>query len=72
MSEDKFAGRLKGLIASIKETRAELDFQVRRIDRLDVSTESEKEHLDDLASGYEKAHKYLGILLKYQQGRLER
>ena len=69
---DPFASRLKGLVASIKETRAELVFQVNRIDKMDESKLSvaEKEHLEDLSGGYDKANHYLGILLNYQQGRL--
>ncbi len=70
---DPFASRLKGLVASIKETRAELVFQVTRIDKMDEAKLSvaEKEHLEDLSEGYDKANHYLGILLNYQRGRLE-
>ena len=69
---DPFASRLKGLIASIKETRAELVFQTDRIAKMDETKLSvaEKEHLEDLAEGYDNANHYLGILLNYQQGRL--
>ncbi len=69
---DNFASRLKGLVASIKETRAELTFQVDRIGKIDEAKLSvaEKEHLEDLVGGYHKANRYLGILLNYQQGRL--
>ncbi len=69
---DNFASRLKGLVGSIKETRAELAFQVERIEKIDEGKLSvaEKEHLEDLAAGYHKANHYLGILLNYQQGRL--
>ena len=67
--------RLKRIVASIKETRSELDFQVSRL-RLsaivDTSIKAEQEHLTDLAEGYKNAHHYLGILLNYQEGRLER
>ena len=66
---DPFAGRLKGLIASIKETRSELTFQVGRIDKLKVGTTAEREHLADLREGYNEANKYLGILERYQRGR---
>ena len=68
---DPFAGRLKGLIASIKEARSELTFQVGRIDKMDVGTPAEREHLDDLRHGYSEANKYLGILERYQRGRAE-
>jgi hypothetical protein len=68
---DPFASRLKGLVASIKETRAELVFQVDRIGKMDEAKLSvaEKEHLEDLADGYDSANHYLGILLNYQRGR---
>ncbi len=69
---DNFASRLKGLVASIKETRAELSFQVDRINKIDEAKLSvaEKEHLEDLVDGYHNANRYLGILLNYQKGRL--
>lgn len=68
---DPFAGRLKGLIASIKEARSELTFQAERIDAMEVETPAEREHLDDLRQGYSEANKYLGILERYQRGRAE-
>jgi len=68
---DSFAGRLKGLIASIKETRSELTFQVGRINEMNIGTPAEREHLDDLRQGYSEANKYLGILERYQRGRAE-
>jgi hypothetical protein len=64
--------RLKRIVSSIKDTRSELDFQVSRLRTVDTSIEAEQEHLTDLAEGYEKAHHYLGILLNYQEGRLDR
>jgi hypothetical protein len=67
--------RLKRIVASIKDTRSELDFQVSRLrlsSIVDTSIKAEQEHLIDLAEGYERAHHYLGILLNYQEGRLER
>ena len=66
---------LKRLIGSIKETRAELAFQVERLDKIedvDGRSEEEREHLKDLADGYSEAGRYLLILLNYQEGRLER
>lgn len=64
--------RLKRIIASIKDTRSELSFQVERLHRVNTDIEAEEEHLTDLLMGYEDAHHYLGILLNYQEGRLER
>ena len=64
--------RLKKIVASIVETRAELEFQVRRLADVKSDIDTETAHLADLKDGYENAHHYLGILLNYQQGRLNR
>jgi hypothetical protein len=64
--------RLKRIIASIKDTRSELSFQVERLRRVSTEIAAEEEHLTDLLMGYEDANHYLGILLNYQEGRLER
>lgn len=64
--------RLEGIVRSIKETRSELQYQIERVGGVATDIESEAEHLADLYNGYNDAHRYLGILLNYQEGRLNR
>lgn len=63
---------LKRVVVSIKETRSELNFQVERLSAISSDTPAEREHLNDLKNGYGEAFRYLGILLRYQEGRLRR
>ncbi len=62
---DKFLGRLKGLIVSIKETREELAVEINLREPFDKDA-------DSLALDYYRANQCLGVLLKYQQARLDR
>ena len=63
---------LKRVILSIKETRSELDFQIQRLKAVNSDVEAEREHLEDLERGYKDSFRYLGILLRYQEGRVRR
>jgi hypothetical protein len=64
---------LREIISAAETIEAELLFQVDRLKQRGAgSTTNESEHLMDLRQGYEYAARYIAILRRYQQGRLER
>lgn len=51
----------------------ELGFQLMRLDEhVKPSTESEEDYLPKLREGYKTSQYWLGVLRRYQQGRLDR
>jgi hypothetical protein len=62
---------VRKIVESAEIMEAELLFQADRL-KQSGSTENEDEHFADLRRGYESAARYVGILKRYQQGRLEK
>lgn len=63
---------LEQIVECLKVTESELGFQIGRLARTSGSTEDERDHLADLVKGYSSAAHYIGILRRYQEGRLSR
>jgi hypothetical protein len=64
---------LPSVIYGLKIGRDELIFHANRIrNQTNPLTPAEGDHFGDLASGYIIAAHYVGILLRYQEGRLGR
>lgn len=78
MSEDRGSGAAKQrdlgkLVEALAETEAELDFQVHRLETMvKPTTESEVEYFGKMLQGYRTASRWVGILKRYQQGRIDR
>jgi hypothetical protein len=74
------ARSLPEIVDALEISENELRFHADRIrvpdapesDESTGSTEGETHHLADLKTGYESAAHYIGILRRYQKGRLER
>src|SRR5438105_10911067 len=61
------------LVEALKKVEAELAFQTDRLStKVSGRTADEVEHLLDMRNGYENSRKYIGILRRYQEGRLAR
>lgn len=61
------------VVDAIRIVESELEFQINRLEKKEGGrTMDETDHLADLAKGYETARRYLKILRRYQEGRIER
>ena len=61
------------LVDALRVTEAELAFQVKRLTGLvNARTQEEQQYHDELRTGYEGAARYVRVLRRYHEGRLER
>lgn len=61
------------VVEACEDVEQELGFQIRRLnEHVTPRTEEEKEYFDNLKAGYEGAKRWIAILRRYQQGRLDR
>jgi hypothetical protein len=64
---------LSEVVDAIEIVQSELGFQLMRLDsHVRPKTESEDEYLPKLKEGYEQAQYWIGVLYRYQKGRLDR
>jgi hypothetical protein len=64
---------LEDLVGALETTLSELSFQIMRLEsHVRPETESEEEYLPKLMEGYKTSRYWVGLLLRYQKGRLDR
>jgi hypothetical protein len=63
----------EAIIGALNIVEAEFRFHADRLERhVEPDTDSERDHLRDLATGYRSAAHHCGILRRYQEGRVRR
>lgn len=64
---------LVDIVRALELSEGELFHQVKRLeDNVTPRTEDEAAHLTDMREGYRSAARYVGILKRYNEGRLRR
>lgn len=77
MAEETFvhpkSRSLEEVIAGCEIAQSELNFQLMRLEQhVRPKTPAEQEYHDNLKNGYNTAQYWLGVLIRYHKGRLER